>query len=133
MQWCSEFFLPGNIQKTSISQAKRYIFNRTPNFICKTSLSTERLFFLAGVVVFRTTQIPRQKSTSQNIFFTEQLSVVAFECLFSFASNKGFCPECLHVQYGIIANVVFNHKLQCPLISDFLPSIYVNLFPSKII
>ena len=41
LQGCSEFVLPIKIQNRSISQGKRYIFSRTPNFASVPLLSTE--------------------------------------------------------------------------------------------
>ena len=69
------------IQNTSILQAKRHIFNRTPNFASVPPLSTEQLFFSAGVVLSKTFPTPGEKHiTSQNTFFiTEQLPVAAYD------------------------------------------------------
>ena len=66
---CSEFALLIKIQNTSISKAKRHVFNRTPNFPSVSSLAAEMLFFLAEVALSRTPQTPRQKHTSEHLFY----------------------------------------------------------------
>ena len=48
---------------------QRDIFNRTPNFASASSLATEQLLLSAAVVLSRKSQIPRQKHTSEHIFY----------------------------------------------------------------
>ena len=68
LQGRSDFVLWIQIQNTSIFQVKRHTFNRTINFASVLLLSTEQLFFLAEVALFRTSQIPKEKHISEHLF-----------------------------------------------------------------
>ena len=69
LQGCSEFVLSIKIQSIQISNAKRQIFNKIPNFVKVAPPSTVQFFFLAEVVLSRKPQSPTQKHTSKHIFY----------------------------------------------------------------
>ena len=69
LQGRSDFVLWIQIQNTSIFQVKRHTFNRTINFASVLLLSTEQLFLLAEVALFRTSQIPKEKHISEHLFY----------------------------------------------------------------
>ena len=84
LQGRSDFVLSIKIQNTSIFQVKRHTFNKTINFASVLLLSTEHLFFLAEVVLFRASQIPMEKHISEYLFY----KTVPSGCFCCKASNS---------------------------------------------
>ena len=72
LQGCSEFLLLIKIQNTSISQATKHIFDRTPNISRVLPLSSEQFFYSAEVLL----STAPQKHTSEHLFY----STAAIDC-----------------------------------------------------